>query len=260
MTINTWIRGLATEASIAASVPWVRAVSRFRESDRPISRSVRPGLVYPAAPSPAARREPVAPPVLLVHGLGGTTSDWIAVARELRATGLNVAAISYRSFGTSLEQLAEELADAVMSLQSETGADKVHLVGHSLGGVVIAQALADGLLTGRVDCVVTLASPFGGSPWASLLPVGAVVRALRQGSPQLGRLARAHAPGDIRWLAITAGVDMIVPRGRSHPAHREVETVEVHGAGHMGLLQNPQAIRQVVRAICAGSVRQQAVA
>src|SRR6478672_8573588 len=49
---------------------------------------------------------------------------------------------------------------------SQTGADKVHLVGHSLGGVVIAQAIAGGRLTGRVDTVVTLASPFGGSPSA----------------------------------------------------------------------------------------------
>jgi triacylglycerol lipase len=156
--------------------------------------------------------------------------------------------------------LAQELADVVLGLQVETGAERVHLVGHSLGGVVIAQALADGLLAGRVDSVVTIAAPFGGTPWANLLPVGAVVRALRQGSPQMARLARAQAPKGVRWLAITAGSDRIVGGHRSLPAHAEVETAEVHGVGHLGLLQNPQVISQVVSAIVAGPVLDRAIA
>jgi triacylglycerol lipase len=41
---------------------------------------------------------------------------------------------------------------------------------------VIAQAFADGRLSGQVDTVVTIAVPFGGSPWARLLPLGAIVR------------------------------------------------------------------------------------
>ena len=66
-----------------------------------------------------------------------------------------------------MEQLADRLVVEVDRLLSQTGADKVHLVGHSLGGVVIAQAIAGGRLTGLVDTVVTLGAPFGGSPWAT---------------------------------------------------------------------------------------------
>ena len=62
-------------------------------------------------------------------------------------------AMSYTPVGTSVQQLAERLVAEVEQLLSRTGADKVHLVGHSLGGVVIAQALADGRLAGRVDTV-----------------------------------------------------------------------------------------------------------
>ena len=247
-----WMRVLARDASAAAFAPYVRHVWRFRGPGAETREPIRSRPVFIGPPPPSARREPAPPPVLLVHGLGGTTSGWLAVADALRAHGLNVAAISYRSFRTSLEQLAQELADTVQSLQVETGAEKVHLVGHSLGGVVIAQALADGLLAGRVDSVVTIAAPFGGTPWANLLPLGAVVRALRQGSPQLGRLARAHAPREVRWLAITAGSDRVVRGHRSLPTHAEVETAEVRGVGHLGLLQNPQVISQVVSAIIAG--------
>jgi triacylglycerol lipase len=203
---------------------------------------------------------PAPPPVLLVHGLGATTSGWLAMITALRAHGLVVDAVSYQPFGTSVEQLAERLADAVESLLNRTGADKVHLVGHSLGGVVIAQALVDGHLTGRVDVVVTLASPFGGSPWASLLPLGATVRALRQGSPQLRRLAHAPLPEGVRWLAITAGLDKVVPGPRSRPSHADVETVAVDGVGHVGLRLNPEVISQVVRALAAGPADERAIA
>ena len=191
-------------------------------------------------------------PVLLVHGLGGTASGWLAMTVALRAHGLTVAAISYQSFGTSVEQLAAGVADAVDRLLDQTGADRVHLVGHSLGGVVIAQAFADGLLTEKVDSVITMATPFGGSPWATLLPISATVRAMRQGSPLLRRLARVPSSHGVRWLAITASHDRVVPGPRSRPIHAEVDTMAVEGVGHVGLRLNPRVIDQVVRAIVVG--------
>ena len=198
-----------------------------------------------------ARTSPAVRPVLLVHGFGGTKSSWSFLARTLRARGLTVDAITYSPFGTSVEQLADRLAVEVERMLSQTGADKVHLVGHSLGGVVIAQAITSGRLTGQVDTVVTLGSPFGGSPWANLLPVGAIARALREGSPLLLRLASAPVPDGVRWLAFTAKLDMIVPGLRSVPAHAEVETVTVSGVGHLGMLLSRQVVGSIVAALPA---------
>ncbi|MDT5098342.1 MAG: triacylglycerol lipase [Mycobacterium sp.] len=187
-------------------------------------------------------------PVLLVHGLGGTKSSWSFVARALAAKGLTVDAITYTPFGTSVEQLADRLVVKVERILSRTGADKVHLIGHSLGGVVIAQAIASGRLAGKVDTIVTLGAPFGGSPWAHLAPFGAIVRALRQGSPLLRRLASAPVPEGVRWLAITATLDMIVPGVRSVPAHAEVKTVAIGGVGHLGMLLSPEVVGSIVAA------------
>ncbi|MET0993465.1 MAG: alpha/beta fold hydrolase [Mycobacterium sp.] len=204
-----------------------------------------------ALPPFQAQTAPTARPVLLVHGFCGTKSSWSLLARALRARGVTVDAITYTPFGTSVEQLADRLVSEVDRLLSQTGADKVHLVGHSLGGVVIAQAIASGRLSGRVDTVVTLAAPFGGSPWANLLPFGAIVQALREGSPLLLRLASAPAPDGVRWLAFTAALDMVVPGLRSVPAHAQVETIAVGGVGHLGMLLSRQVVGHIVAALPA---------
>jgi triacylglycerol lipase len=204
-----------------------------------------------ALPMVQAQTAPTVRPVLLVHGFGGTKSSWTAVARSLSARGLTVGAITYPPFGTSVERLADRLVAEVERILSETGSDKVHLVGHSLGGVVIAQAIAGGRLTGQVDTVVTLGSPFGGSPWANLLPFGAIVRELREGSPLLRRLALAPVPDGVRWLAFTAALDMIVPGLRSVPPHAEVETITVDGVGHLGMLLSRQVVGRIVAALPA---------
>ena len=198
-----------------------------------------------------AHTAPTTRPVLLVHGLGGTKYSWSLLAQALSARGLTVEAVTYTPIGTSVEQLADRLVVEVDRMLSRTGSDKVHLVGHSLGGVVIAQAIAGGRLDGLVDTVVTLASPFGGTPWANLLPFGAIVRALREDSPLLRRLACAPVPDGVRWLAFTAALDMIVPGLRSVPAHTQAETVTVGGVGHNGMLLSREVVGRIVDALPA---------
>ena len=207
----------------------------------------------PARPAPSMR------PVLLVHGLGGTKSSWSFVARTLAAKGLTVEAFTYAPFGTSVEQVADRLVVEVQRMLSQTGADKIHLIGHSLGGVVIAQAIAGGRLAGKVDTIVTLGAPFGGSPWAHLVPFGAIVRALREGSPLLRRLGSASVPEGVRWLAINATFDMVVPGVRAVPAQAEVETMTIGGVGHLGMLLSPQVVGSIVAALPANHQRRQRI-
>jgi triacylglycerol lipase len=203
------------------------------------------------SPHTRAHAAPTARPVLLVHGFGGTKSSWSVIAQALCDRGIMVDAITYSPLGNSVEQLADELVAAVERTLSQTGADKVHLVGHSLGGLVIAQAIAGGGLAGRVDTVITLGSPFGGSPWAALLPFGDLPRALRAGSPQLRRLASAPVPVGVRWLAVTAALDIIVPGARSVPAHVDVETITFDGIGHLGMLISRRVVDCIVAALPA---------
>src|SRR6476620_9147126 len=211
------------------------------------------GLEPASSVSPHAKTHaaPTARPVLLVHGFGGTKSSWSVIAHALSDRGILGDTITYSPLGSSVEQLADELVAAVERTLSQTGAAKVHLVGHSLGGVVIAKAIAGGGLAGLVDTVITLGSPFGGSPWAGLLPFGDLLRALRPGSPLLRSLASAPVPDGVRWLAVTAALDIIVPGPRSVPNHADVETITVEDVGHLGMLVSRRVVGYIVTALPA---------
>ena len=231
----------AQEAALVLSMPAMAPVRRVRgdyESEN---------TVLPLAEAGAAS----ARPVLLVHGFGGTKSSWTLVTQALSARGVSVDVMTYAPLGNSVDQLAEKLIVQVEKTLSRTGAKKVHLVGHSLGGVIIAQAASDRRLNGRVDTVITLGSPFGGSPWAGALPVVEIVRALRAGSPLLRRLASTPLPDGVRWLSVAADLDVIVPGLRSVPFHPQVETITVNGVGHLGMLMSRRVIGFITATLCA---------
>lgn len=216
---------------------------------------------YGRAESPTPRapaRSTAARPVLLVHGFGGAKSSWSSIAKALSAEGFSVDTMNYAPVGCSVEQLAEKLVEQVERTLSRTGAGKLQLVGHSLGGVIIAQAMSNPRLSGRVDTVITLGSPFGGSPWAGALPVVEMVRALRPGSPLLRRLASTPLPDGVRWLSVTAALDIVVPGVRSVPSHAQVETITVDGVGHLGMLASQRVIRYIATALCAGAAAEPA--
>jgi triacylglycerol lipase len=203
-----------------------------------------------SSPTVKSLTGPATRPVLLVHGFAGTKSSLALIARALNARGMTVEAMSYPPLGTSVKQLADQLVAEVERILLATDTDKVHLVGHSLGGVVIAQAIAEGRLNGRVDTVITLGSPFGGSPWAGALPFAEIVRELRAGSPLLRRLASAPLPDGVRWLSLTAALDIIVPGLRGVPSHAQAETITFDGVGHLGMLVSRQVIGCIAAALC----------
>jgi pimeloyl-ACP methyl ester carboxylesterase len=103
--------------------------------------------------------------VILVHGIWmpGAVMAWLKQHLE-RHHGFRGYLFSYASIRGTLDENAELLADFVRDL----GIDNVHLVGHSLGGVVSLRMLAlnDDAPPGRVVC---LGSPLSGCRVASTL-------------------------------------------------------------------------------------------
>ncbi|PVZ14194.1 putative serine esterase DUF676 [Actinomycetospora cinnamomea] len=179
--------------------------------------------------------------VVLVHGLGAGPHCWDAVAGALSGPGVAVVTHRY-PWTTRVEELGDRLADEVLDLARRSGARTVTLVGHSLGGVVVAASLAGGRLEGTVTGVVTVAAPLRGTPWARLFPVGAVGD-LRTGSPVLRTLAATPRRAGVPWTAVASRVDGVVPPPRA--MLEGAEPVVVDGVGHCGLLGDVDVVARI---------------
>ena len=174
--------------------------------------------------------------VVLVHGFGAGPDCWDGAIPALGGPGVAVVAHRY-TWTSSVETLGAQLADEVTDLARRSGARSVTLVGHSLGGVIVAASLAGGRLDGVVTRVVTVAAPLRGTRWAHLFPVGAV-RDLRAGAPAV--------PAGIPWLAVASRADVVVDVHSAVP--EAAETVVVDGLGHCGLLKDADVLARIASA------------
>ncbi len=97
-------------------------------------------------------------PVVVVHGLYMPGSELFLLRRRLAQAGFSPRQFRYRTLVHDLERSADRLADVVAAVPGEI----VHLVGHSLGGIVIHK-LVERHGAARIGRIVCLGSPFTGS-------------------------------------------------------------------------------------------------
>lgn len=93
-----------------------------------------------------------------MHGLWLGEWAFVVLGRRLRAAGLNVVPFSFPSVSVGLDESARRLAHF---MDDQPGL-RLHAVGHSLGGILIWQAMRLAG-TARPGRVVALGTPFAGS-------------------------------------------------------------------------------------------------
>jgi pimeloyl-ACP methyl ester carboxylesterase len=129
----------------------------------------------------------------------------------------------------------------------------VHVVGHSLGGLIARHYVQRQGGDRRVESLVTLGTPHQGSLLAHVGPTP-LIRQLRPGSPLLRELAEP-APGCRTTVtAIYSDLDQVVlptSAGRCDHADLGARNVLVNGLGHMSLPRH-RAVVDEVAATLAG--------
>jgi len=186
-------------------------------------------------------------PVLLLHGLFNNRASWFWFKWALRSQGFNnIATINLSSWHRE-EVLTELVAKKIDELRHRLSVDKVHLVGHSMGGVIARNYIQLRGGAGKVDRCVCLGAPNQGSKLApfALTPLG---QNLIPGADFLKRLAAAPIPEGVRFTNIYSIKDnMILPN--TNASLPWAENVELDRLGHTALIYRKPALDAVARAL-----------
>jgi len=128
--------------------------------------------------------------VVLVHGIWMSGLDLLPLAGRLEKEGFSARIFRYPSLRAS----PADNARALQAFVHDLGPGPTHLVGHSLGGLVILRALeeAGALPSGRV---VLMGSPVKGSAVAALLAAHPLLRPLVLGRSVEEGLLGERVPG-----------------------------------------------------------------
>lgn len=191
-------------------------------------------------------------PILLVHGIMDNRSVFTVFRRTLRRRGFGVVhAVNYSLFTGDLRDAAHQLRNHVEKLREQTGAEKVHIVGHSLGGMIARYYVQRMGGSAAVHTLVTLGSPHTGSLTAYLMPTP-LARQLRPGSELLEELAGPAPRCSTRFLVVWSRMDqMIVPQRNARLNHPDldVEQCEIRDVGHLSLPIDPRVVHWVATAL-----------
>jgi pimeloyl-ACP methyl ester carboxylesterase len=196
------------------------------------------------------------PPVLLLHGYGCNSGYWSHLVPRLDAAHISHAAVDLEPVMGDIDGYAPMVDAAVDALRAATGADRVIIVAHSMGGLV-SRAWMRACGTGKVARVITLGTPHHGTCMAAFglgLNAAQMRRAARDEPPECAWLRELAQGEDPAARSLVTSIwshhdNIIAPQTSSElPGARNLA---FGGVGHVALGRNPRILEAVMREIAA---------
>jgi pimeloyl-ACP methyl ester carboxylesterase len=156
--------------------------------------------------------------VVLVHGLGAHPLVMLPLARWLRESYQEVVNWGYPSLFSPIERHGEKLAALLRELDKKQNEGRIHLVTHSMGGVIGRCALTS-YTPGRLGRFVMLSPPNRGSRLASRVApyLGRVFAPIRQLTDERESLVCSLPPPAVAEVGIIAAqFDLLVHEPSTH--------------------------------------------
>jgi pimeloyl-ACP methyl ester carboxylesterase len=228
-----------------ARIGFAASVRLFCGEMRAIGRSGPSMALYRVGmPDPAPA--PARAPILLLHGVLCNAGAMRGLAKDLAAREVGpVYTMSYGPPLESIELFVDQVALRIDAILLATGAPRVALVGHSMGGLV-GRAYLRRHGGGKVSTLMTLGTPHHGSIHAWMFP-GTSLAQLRPGNAWLAELNRAAvAPGGARVVSLWSWHDSMVAPQTSARLDG-AENIALSGIGHNALVGDRRVFDLVAR-------------
>jgi len=187
------------------------------------------------------------PPILFVHGWGSGSHAFMLISRYLKRKKFrNLYTMTYRPVMADLERLSQKVADRINEVLEETGAARVNIVAHSLGGVLTRYAIRNLYMGDKINLLISIGSPHMGSRVAALWPYGRNTLQLMYESDFIKALADGGlTPGPVKYASIYSAFDnFIVPQASADLGDGAVNhKLAFHG--HLRLLYSHRVNRLI---------------
>ncbi|MEN3539387.1 alpha/beta fold hydrolase [Microbispora sp. ZYX-F-249] len=200
------------------------------------------GFLAPAVPAQAATHNPV----VFVHGYTGNSTNFAALQAYLVANGWSGSRLfgyNYNWAGSNVVS-AQGLAAFVDDVKARTGASKVDIVNHSMGGLVTRWYLQKLGGAANVGHVASLAGANHGTTYAGACTIYVSCIEMLPGSAYITSLVGDETPGSARygtWVSPCDGI--IIPYTSTRLSGADNHTLAC--VDHLSILSNIQAMSGV---------------
>ena len=201
--------------------------------------------------------DPQRPALLLIPGFMCNRAAWRPLLDSGVLSDFNVATVNLEPIFGDIDHYADVVQRAVERLRAETGAARVVLVGHSMGGLA-ARVYLRRHGDVHVARIVTLASPHQGTILGRL-GYGRNARQMTAGSRFIEKLASGDRGRWVRFTTVVTRDDnLVIPR--SSPLLPGAKQIELDGVGHLALIEDPRAWQIIAEEARAAAPAQRSVA
>jgi pimeloyl-ACP methyl ester carboxylesterase len=192
-------------------------------------------------------------PILLVHGIIDNHAIFTVMEYALRRHGFQtLSRYDYGVLTQNIPRAAVRLGAAIDELSAATGYERVHVIGHSLGGLIARYYVQRLGGDQHVHTLVTLGTPHQGTQLAWAAPLLPLVRQLTPDSPVIQELAAPAQGCRTRFVAFYSDIDHLVVPGRNarldHP-DLNVQNIAAHGVGHLSMPNNGRIAFSIAQAL-----------
>ncbi len=194
-------------------------------------------------------------PILLVHGFIDNHAIFTVMERALRRRGFQtLSAYDYGLLTHNIPRAAVRLGETIEKLAKKSGHERIHVIGHSLGGLIARYYVQRLGGDSYVRTLVTLGTPHHGTQLAWIAPLLPPVRHLTPRSPVIRELAEPAPDCRTRFIAFHSDIDpLIVPSSNARLEHPDLNArnIAVRGVGHLSMPHNGRIAFTI-----AGALRQ----
>ena len=190
-------------------------------------------------------------PVIFVHGYTGNASNWTTALSVFRAGGFSRLYTYDYNWAGSNQISAAGLRDRVNQIKAQTGASKVAIVNHSMGGMVTRYYLENLGGAANVSHVASIAGANHGTTFAGACLINISCVEMYPGSVFiLGLAAGDETPGSARYRTWYSACDGIIIPYTSTRLDGATNT-NVACQTHIGFLTDTVVLTQIRQFIAA---------